>query len=146
MARGVYDVDFGILIVDGGILGQNGDAALTLQVVGVHDTLHRGLILPVDAALLEHLVHQGGLAVVNVGNDGYVSQFLVSHLSFSLLSGCFAQPINYHGNVDTIPTSDQNTVTYYIPKCVGLQRQKGRKTRPIPEKFLCRIDSIGGIG
>ena len=34
----------------------------------------------VYAALLQHLVHQGGLAVVNVGDDGYVSQMFVLHI------------------------------------------------------------------
>ena len=82
VARGVHDVDFGVLVVHSGILGQNGDAALPLQVVGVHDPVHGGLILPVDAALLEHLIHQGGLAMVNVGNDGYISQFLIFQNSF----------------------------------------------------------------
>ena len=41
VARGIHDVDLGVAVVDGGVLGQNGDAALTLQVVGVHDALHR---------------------------------------------------------------------------------------------------------
>ena len=77
MARRVHDVDLGVAVLDGGVLGQNGDATLTLQIVGVHDTLHRLLILPVHATLLEHLVHQRGLAVVHVGDDGYVSQFFV---------------------------------------------------------------------
>ena len=67
------------LVVDGGILGQDGDAALPLQVVGVHHPVHDLLILAVNAALLEHLVHQGGLAVVNVGDDGHISQLLLNH-------------------------------------------------------------------
>ena len=73
VARGVHDVDLGVLVVDGGVFGQDGDAPLPFQVVGVHHTVHGGLVLPVDAALLEHLVHQGGLAVVHVGNDGDVA-------------------------------------------------------------------------
>ena len=77
MARGVHDVDLGIAVPDGGILGQNGDAPLPLQIAGVHDAVHRLLVFPVHAALLEHLVHQRGLAVVDVGDDGYVSQFVV---------------------------------------------------------------------
>ena len=77
MARGVHNVDLGVAVLDGGVLGQDGDAPLPLQVVGVHDPLHRLLVLPVHAALLEHLVHQGGLAVVHVGDNGYVSQFFV---------------------------------------------------------------------
>ena len=73
MARGIHDVNLHVLIVDGGVLGQDGDAPLPLQVIGVHDPFHGGLVLPVNAALLEHLVHQSGLAVVNVGDDGNVS-------------------------------------------------------------------------
>ena len=79
MARGVHDVDLGVLVLDGGVLGQDGDAALPLQVAGVHDALHSLLVLAVHAALLEHLVHQGGLAVVDVGDNGYVSQMFVLH-------------------------------------------------------------------
>ena len=77
VARSVHNVDLGVAILDGGVLGQNGDAAFTFQIVGVHDSLHRFLILAVDAALLEHLIHQCGLAVVDVGDDRHISQFLV---------------------------------------------------------------------
>ena len=77
MARSVHDVDLHVLIVDGGVLGQDGNAPLPLQVSGVHDPVHGLLILPIDAALLQHLIHQGGLAVVNVSDDGDVSQMIV---------------------------------------------------------------------
>ena len=77
MPRRIYDIDLGILVGDGSVLCQNGDAALPLQIIGVHDAIHDLLIFPIDAALLEHLVHQGRLAVVNVGDNGYVSDFLV---------------------------------------------------------------------
>ena len=77
MARGVHDVDLGVAVLNGGILGQDGNAALPLQVVGVHDPLHRLLILAIYAALLEHLIHQRGLAVVNMGDNGYVSKLFV---------------------------------------------------------------------
>ncbi len=77
MPGGVNNVDLRVLIGDGSVLCQNGDAALPLQIVGVHNAVHNLLVFPIDAALLEHLVHQGGFTVVNVGNDGYVSDFLV---------------------------------------------------------------------
>ena len=77
MTGGVDDVDLDAVVAYGGILRQNGDAPLTLQVVAVHDTLRYILILPECAALLEHFVHQGSLAVVNVGDNGNISQFLV---------------------------------------------------------------------
>ena len=79
MARGVHNVDLDIFVVHGGVFGQNGDAALPLQVARVHDPVHRGLIFPIDAALLEHLVHQGSLAVVDVGDDGDVAKMVVLH-------------------------------------------------------------------
>ena len=77
MARGVYNIDFCIAVANGGVLGQDGDAALPFQIVGVHDPVHCLLVLPVHTTLLEHFVHQGSLAVVNVGDNGNISQFLV---------------------------------------------------------------------
>jgi len=85
VARGIHDVDLGVLVPDGGVLGQDGDAPLPLQVAGVHDPVHHLLILPVDAALLQHLVHQRGFAVVDVGDDGDISQMFVLHNSLLLL-------------------------------------------------------------
>src|SRR5699024_8013676 len=79
VARGVDHVDLHIFIANGSVFGQNRDAALPLQVAGVHDTVHNLLVFPVGAALLEHFIDQSGFAVVNVGNDGYVSQLLVLH-------------------------------------------------------------------
>ena len=101
VARRVHDVDLHVLVVDGGVLGQNGDAALPLQIVGVHDPLHRGLVLAVDAALLEHFVHQGGLAVVDVGDNGDVSQLRI------LQSGA---PLSLFRNLSNIIES---STTYY---------------------------------
>ena len=79
VARRVHHIDFHILISDSGVFGQNGDAALPLQIAGVHHAVNHFLIFPVDAALLEHLVHQRGFAMVNVGNNCYVSQMFVLH-------------------------------------------------------------------
>ena len=73
MARRIDDIDLRIFVVNGGVLGENGDPAFTLQIVGVHDALDDLLILTVYAALLEHLVHERCLAVVDVGDDGNVS-------------------------------------------------------------------------
>ena len=39
VAGGVDDVDLGVVVVDRGVLGQDGDAALALEVVRVHDAL-----------------------------------------------------------------------------------------------------------
>ena len=87
MARGVDDVDLVVLIVNGRILGENGDAALALEIAGVHHALHHGLILAVDAALLQHLVDQRGLAMVNVCNDGDIPNFILRHTGRPFLLG-----------------------------------------------------------
>ena len=79
MAGGIHDVDLHALVVDGGVLGQDGDAALLFQIVAVHDAVGDLLVLTKNAALLEHFVDQRGLAVVDVRNDGDVADVLTSH-------------------------------------------------------------------
>ena len=78
VAGGVDDVDPGLagLAVPQhrGALGQDGDAALALLVVGVHGALGVRLVGAEDAGLGEQLVDQRGLAVVDVGDDGDVAQ------------------------------------------------------------------------
>ena len=46
------------------------------NVVGVHDAIRHLLILAEHAALLQHLVHQRGLAVVNVGDNSNISNII----------------------------------------------------------------------
>ncbi len=60
---------------DAGAFGQDGDAALALQIVGVHGALGHVLVLAHRAGLLEQLVHQRGLAMVDMGDDGDVADF-----------------------------------------------------------------------
>jgi len=74
VAGGVHDVDAIVIPLDGGVLGQNGNAPLFLQIVGVHDPFDVAGAISQGARLLQQLVHQGGLAVVNVGDDGDIAQ------------------------------------------------------------------------
>ena len=76
VAGGVDDVDLDVVVVERGVLGEDGDAALALEVVRVHDALGDGLVGAEDAALAEHGVDQRGLAVVDVGDDGDVEDGL----------------------------------------------------------------------
>ena len=73
VAGRVHDVDLHALVVDGRVLGHDRDALLALEVDRVHDPLGHVLVGAEDAGLPEHGVHQGGLAVVDVGDDGDVS-------------------------------------------------------------------------
>ena len=75
MAGRVNDVDVVFAVVDGGVLGQDGDAALLLQVIAVHHPLVHLLVVAERAGLPEKLVHQRGLAVVHVGDDSDVAKF-----------------------------------------------------------------------
>eukprot|EP00958_Prasinococcus_capsulatus_P018922 scaffold2262_cov312-Prasinococcus_capsulatus_cf.AAC.7 len=74
--RCVDEVDLGVAVCHRGVLGQDGDAALPLQVVGVHDALLNRLVVTEHLALLEHRVHERRLAVVDVRDDGHVANLL----------------------------------------------------------------------
>jgi hypothetical protein len=79
VARGVDDVDddrvtLRRLVVHGGVLGEDRDALLALQVHRVHHPVSGGRPGMEGARLREHGVHQGGLPVVDVGDDGDVAE------------------------------------------------------------------------
>ena len=88
VARGVDDVDGdaifqaeslcgGAAIVDGGVLRENGNALLALEIAGVHDTLtglFNRVTLGERSGLPEHCVNQRGLAMIDVCDDRDVSQ------------------------------------------------------------------------
>ena len=73
----IDDIDADALPLDRGALGQNGDAALFFQIVGIHHALSHQLILAEGSRLPQHGVHQGGLAVVDVSDNGDVAKFHV---------------------------------------------------------------------
>ncbi len=75
----VDDVDRHVAVVDGRVLGQDGDALFPLEVHGVHHPVGDLLVGPEGAGLAEHGVDQGGLAVVDVGDDGDVSEIGAFH-------------------------------------------------------------------
>ncbi len=72
MARSVDDIEPDPLEFDGGLLRQDSDALLALQVAGIHDPLDDDLVGPERTRLTQHRVDQGGLAVVDMGDDGDV--------------------------------------------------------------------------
>jgi hypothetical protein len=59
-------------VLDGDGGGLDGDAALALEVHGVEELL-LGLAVGDGVGVLEQAVGEGGLAVVDVGDDGEVS-------------------------------------------------------------------------
>ena len=75
VAGGVDDVDAHVLPVDGRGLGHDRDAALFFQIVGVHHALGDALIVAEGAGLAQQLVDEGGLAVIDVSDDGDIAEF-----------------------------------------------------------------------
>ena len=57
-----------------GALGEDGDAALALEVVGIHGALGNLLVLAEGAGLLQQLVDQCRLAMVDVRDDRDVAK------------------------------------------------------------------------
>jgi hypothetical protein len=82
----VHDVDARAFPGDGGEFCQDGDAALALQVVGVHGAVGDDFTRPEAACLAQETVDQRGLAVVNVGDDRNVADITSA--------GCF---VNFRG-------------------------------------------------
>jgi len=52
VAGGVDDVDLGVFPLHRGAFGQNGDAALAFQIVGIHGALNLALVVAIGAGLL----------------------------------------------------------------------------------------------
>ena len=74
MAGGIDDVDPGIVPGHRGAFGQDGDAALTLEIVGVHRALLNSLIVTEGSGLAKQNVDQGRLTVVDMSDNGDVAQ------------------------------------------------------------------------
>ena len=79
VARGVDDVDGDVgavwaTVLDGRVFREDGDALLALEVHGVHDSGVDVGAFAECAGLPQHGVDEGGLPVVDVGDDGDVAQ------------------------------------------------------------------------
>ena len=74
VAGGVDDVDAAAVPDERGDLGEDGDAALALEVVGIHRALGDPLVVAEGARLAQQHVDQRGLAVIDVGDDGDVAE------------------------------------------------------------------------
>jgi hypothetical protein len=74
VARRVDDVDEQVTVTHGGVLGEDRDSLLPFEVHRVHHPLVDVLVGTERAGLPEHLVDEGGLAMVDVGDDGDVAQ------------------------------------------------------------------------
>ena len=83
MSGGIDDVDVRTLPGDSAVFCKNRNAAFFFNGIVVHHGIDDFLVLGKGARLPQQLVHHGGLAMVHVGNDGDVSNLLVTHGSLS---------------------------------------------------------------
>jgi hypothetical protein len=79
VAGRVDNVDKVVLVNEGPVFCRDSDAALALQVHGIHKAFFDDLVVAEHAALFEQLVDQRGFAVVNVRDDSDVSDFVLIH-------------------------------------------------------------------
>ena len=79
VSRRVDDVDLYAVVVDRGVLGENRNTALFLEIVRVHDAGDQLLVLPECPRLPEHMVHQRRLAVINVRDDRDIADVFSLH-------------------------------------------------------------------
>ncbi len=76
MTRCVDDIDPGAVPVDRGAFGQNGDAALALQITAIERLFLHLLVFPENTGLAQHAIDQGGFSMINMGHNGDITQFL----------------------------------------------------------------------
>ena len=69
----IDDIDLHAAIGDRRVLGDDGDAALALEVAPIHDALAHVLVGAKDVALLKHPVHERRLAVVDMRDNGDIA-------------------------------------------------------------------------
>ena len=86
VAGGVDDVDPRAFPLDRGRLGENGDPAFALEIVGVHGALGHFLVFAERAGLFEKLIDKGRLAVVHVRDDRNITKVHQICLSCSRLA------------------------------------------------------------
>ncbi len=76
VTRSIDDVEGDTLPNERGVLGEDGDPLLALEVHRVHDALGDRLVGSERAGLSEHGVDEGRLAVVDVGDDREVAKIV----------------------------------------------------------------------
>ena len=70
--RRIDDIDLHSVVMHGGVLRKDGDAALALQRARIHNAFLHHLIFAESTALFQHLIDKRRLAVVNVRDDRHV--------------------------------------------------------------------------
>src|SRR5262245_61367437 len=92
MAGRIQDIELNALVADGRVLGEDGNASLPFLVIAIHDPLGNSFIVAKDPRLPEHSVDQRGFSVIDMGDDGEVTNVgtLLNdrHVSRTVSDGC----------------------------------------------------------
>ena len=97
----VDDVELRVAVLDRGVLGEDRDALLALEVHRVHDAVVDVLVGAEGAGLPQHRVDQRRLAVVDVGDDRDVAQ-VVSALHGGNLDTVWRREVRWTGGRTTV--------------------------------------------
>ena len=86
----VDDVDLDVVIGNGGVLRQNGNPLFPFEIVAVEYgcLTHFSLIVTKNMTLLQESINEGSFAVVDVSDDGDISDFSICHRCFVQQKTC----------------------------------------------------------
>jgi len=150
MAGRVHDVHAHRALVlrvpdaDGGVLGQDRNTALALQVVRVHHALGHLLVLAEHARLAEQAVDEGRLAVVHMGDDGEVAKVSAcDHVSL-LGAGVGPQKSDLGRGPGVAPVL--RYAMYILCDCWGLPVKRWPDARTCPRACLAVSSLAGATG
>jgi len=79
VTRGIHDIDAIAAIFNRRVFGQYRDATLSFELIAVHDPIDFGIRQPKGARLLQQTIDQGGLAVIDVGNNCDIAKLNLGH-------------------------------------------------------------------
>ena len=102
MSGSVDDIDAVVTPADGGIFLQNRNAAFLFQFIGIHDPFRGRGAIAKGAGLAQELVYQGCLAMVDVRDDGDISEF--------------ADHDGFYGRAGDIPVKGQRLYRSMAPR------------------------------
>ena len=93
----VFAVLAGALPANGGVLSENGNALLALQIAGIHDAVYDFFVVAERARLAQHGINESGLAMVDVSDDGNVTKLgveieIMNGLSHKFFPSVIGQP------------------------------------------------------
>ena len=124
MTGRIDDIKFVIPVTNGGVFRQNGNSALAFERVGIHDARFDLLSLTENAALAEHGINEGGLPMVDVGNNGDVTDIGTSFHD-TVLFGTTNTP-----NLPYLPP-------IYLFTAIGSENQKVVASFGVLSKSIC---------